>query len=64
MSDNEIVIRVQNLSKQYRLGEISTGTLSRDLQRWWNLKHFEKSNFEFPYPLSTVFGALSLNIQS
>jgi len=33
MSDT--VIRVENLSKLYQLGEISTGTLSRDLNRWW-----------------------------
>ncbi len=33
MSDT--VIRVENLSKLYQLGEISTGTLSRDLTRWW-----------------------------
>lgn len=29
------VIRVENLSKQYRLGEIGTGALSHDLKRWW-----------------------------
>ncbi len=29
------VIRVENLSKQYRLGEISTGALSHDIKRWW-----------------------------
>jgi lipopolysaccharide transport system ATP-binding protein len=27
-------IKVENLSKAYRLGEIGTGTLSRDLERW------------------------------
>lgn len=27
-------IKVENLSKAYQLGEISTGTLSRDLERW------------------------------
>ena len=31
----DIVIRVENLSKQYRLGTIGTGTLSHDLNRWW-----------------------------
>jgi len=30
-----IVIRVENLSKSYRLGQIGTGTLSRDLEVWW-----------------------------
>jgi len=29
------VLQIENLSKQYRLGEIGTGTLSRDLNRWW-----------------------------
>jgi len=29
------VIQVNDLSKQYRLGEVGTGTLSHDLKRWW-----------------------------
>jgi lipopolysaccharide transport system ATP-binding protein len=29
------IIKVENISKQYRLGEIGTGTLSHDLNRWW-----------------------------
>lgn len=29
------VIKVENLGKQYRLGEVGTGTLSHDLNRWW-----------------------------
>lgn len=29
-------IKVENLSKQYRLGTIGTGTLSNDLKRWWH----------------------------
>lgn len=33
MSDT--VIKVENLGKLYKLGEISTGTLSHDLNRWW-----------------------------
>jgi lipopolysaccharide transport system ATP-binding protein len=33
MSDT--VISVENLSKAYRLGQISTGTLSYDLKVWW-----------------------------
>lgn len=28
-------IKVENLSKIYQIGEIGTGTLSRDLERWW-----------------------------
>ena len=30
------VIRVDNVSKQYRLGMIGAGTLREDLQRWWH----------------------------
>lgn len=29
------VIEVRDLSKLYRLGEIGTGTISRDINRWW-----------------------------
>ncbi|MEI8132185.1 MAG: ATP-binding cassette domain-containing protein, partial [Leptolinea sp.] len=29
------VISVENLSKSYQLGAISTGTFTRDMQRWW-----------------------------
>jgi lipopolysaccharide transport system ATP-binding protein len=32
---SDIVIKVENLSKQYRLGLVSTGTLAHDLNRWW-----------------------------
>jgi len=32
---SEVVIRVENLYKEYRLGTISHGTLYRDLQSWW-----------------------------
>lgn len=30
-----VAIKVENLSKAYQLGTFSTGTLSRDLERWW-----------------------------
>jgi lipopolysaccharide transport system ATP-binding protein len=30
------VIKVENLSKQYRLGEVSTGTIAHDINRWWH----------------------------
>lgn len=32
---SEIVLDIENVSKQYRLGEVGTGTLSHDLNRWW-----------------------------
>ena len=30
------VIKIENVSKQYRLGSIGTNTLKGDLQRWWH----------------------------
>ena len=32
---NNSVIRIENVSKLYRLGELGTGTLVHDLNRWW-----------------------------
>ncbi|MEI6491216.1 MAG: ABC transporter ATP-binding protein [Verrucomicrobiota bacterium] len=31
------VIRVENLSKLYRLGEVGTGSIAHDVNRWWHL---------------------------
>ncbi len=31
-------IKIEELSKIYRLGEIGTGTISRDLERWYRMK--------------------------
>ena len=30
------VIKVENLYKQYQLGQVSTGTISHDLNRWFH----------------------------
>lgn len=35
---NETVIEINDLKKQYKLGQIGGGTLTRDLQTWWALK--------------------------
>jgi lipopolysaccharide transport system ATP-binding protein len=32
---SDIVIRVESLAKQYRLGDIGTGSISHDINRWW-----------------------------
>lgn len=39
-------IEFENISKQYRLGVIGTGTLSHDLNRWWTMNVLRK---EDPY---------------
>jgi lipopolysaccharide transport system ATP-binding protein len=31
----DIILKAENISKQYRLGVVGTGTLSHDLNRWW-----------------------------
>ena len=33
---DEVILKVENLSKQYRLGLVGTGTLSHDFNRWWH----------------------------
>ena len=43
MSDT--VIKVENISKRYRLGNVGTGTISHDLNRFW---HRVRGN-EVPY---------------
>ena len=35
---SEVVIQVENLSKAYQIGQIGTGTISRDLERFWTTK--------------------------
>ncbi|MCF6212484.1 MAG: ABC transporter ATP-binding protein [Flavobacteriaceae bacterium] len=32
---SDIILKVENVSKQYRLGVVGTGTISHDLNRWW-----------------------------
>ncbi|WP_167897031.1 ABC transporter ATP-binding protein [Wenyingzhuangia aestuarii] len=32
----DIILKVENISKQYRLGTLGTGTISHDLNRWWH----------------------------
>jgi len=39
-----IAIKVENLSKIYQIGEIGTGTLSRDMERWWVTKVIGKED--------------------
>lgn len=33
---SKVVLKVENVSKQYRLGQLGTGTISHDLNRWWH----------------------------
>lgn len=38
-------IKVENLGKLYKLGEISTGTIAHDLKRWWALTRGKEDPF-------------------
>ena len=38
MENQKLMIRVQDVKKQYRLGQIGGGTLRGDLQSWWARK--------------------------
>lgn len=35
---SKTVIQVENLSKAYQIGQIGSGTLTRDLERFWATK--------------------------
>lgn len=39
-----VAIKVENLSKAYQIGQIGTGTISRDLERWWLTKVMRKED--------------------
>ena len=32
---SEVILKVENVSKQYRLGLVGTGSIKDDLKRWW-----------------------------
>ncbi len=34
--EKDIILKAESISKQYRLGEVGTGTLNHDLNRWWH----------------------------
>jgi lipopolysaccharide transport system ATP-binding protein len=36
MKEKDIILTAQNISKQYRLGLVGTGTMTHDLNRWWH----------------------------
>ena len=40
-----VVLKVENLSKAYQLGQIGTGTLSQDLHRWISMKLWKEDPF-------------------
>jgi lipopolysaccharide transport system ATP-binding protein len=41
---NDLAIKIENLGKLYKLGEVSTGTISHDINRWFN-RTFGQNDF-------------------
>ncbi len=39
-----VAIKVENLSKAYQIGQIGTGTISRDVERWWTTRVMGKED--------------------
>lgn len=35
MKEQDVILKIDDLSKQYRLGLLGTGTISHDFNRWW-----------------------------
>jgi lipopolysaccharide transport system ATP-binding protein len=40
------IIQVENLYKQYRLGQVSTGSIAHDLNRWWHIVRGNEDPYE------------------
>jgi lipopolysaccharide transport system ATP-binding protein len=45
MTSNSTVIKAENITKIYNLGEIGTGFFLNDLRRWWSLKRGHEDPF-------------------
>ena len=33
---SKVILKATNISKQYRLGQLGTGSISHDFNRWWH----------------------------
>lgn len=42
----DVVIKAEDVSKLYRLGQVGTGTLSHDLKRWWAVMRGKEDPFQ------------------
>ena len=65
---NNTVIKIENVSKQYRLGTIGGGTLKGDLQSWWaRVRHKDDPNLKIgqkAYAKNETFMALeNINLE-
>ena len=50
------ILKAENISKQYRLGVVGTGTLSHDLNRWWHrMRGKERSSINLVVVKNDIF---------
>ena len=62
MDDREIAIKISGATKQYRLGQIGSGTLTRDLQSWWaRIRGKEDPNTKIDFKRITGDTLMALN---
>ena len=54
-------IEFENISKQYRLGLVSTGTLSHDLNRFWQTKVLRREDPYLKKEQGDVVGIIGRN---
>jgi lipopolysaccharide transport system ATP-binding protein len=57
----ETIIKVENLSKKYRLGTIGTGTLTHDLRRWWQKRTGKEDEYRRVNEKDTINEYWALN---
>ena len=48
-------IRIENVSKLYRLRVVGTGTISHDLNRWWHRVRGKEDSYVLPTELRSHF---------
>lgn len=44
MSEIDVILKIDNVSKQYQLGSFGTKTIGGDIQRWWTTKILKKED--------------------
>lgn len=57
---SDIVIQVENISKQYRLGVLGSGSLKKDLQAFWR-KNIGNTSFDPASSIDTIWALKDIN---
>jgi lipopolysaccharide transport system ATP-binding protein len=59
---SDIVIQVENISKQYRLGVLGSGSLKKDLQAFWR-KNIGNTSFDPASSIDTIWALKDINFE-